>query len=185
MLDMTCGLWVWKMWMVWMGAGGCVQVHVRHDESGCGALLVLGQAGPGDKSDPRTKATMRAGLPTGNLHAEQPAGRPAASPGDPGTRADGEHGFIYLFNRLPTRIASRTPSFAFHMRNSRNRDMAGQQPGAARSSQKEPGGAGAARRPQPEHSAQPTVRTRRPPGAGSQGKRVREAWNGWHRVAVT
>jgi hypothetical protein len=64
---------------VCLGAGGWVQVHVRHDESGCGALLVLGQAGPGDKSGPRTKAAMRAGLPTGKLHAEQPAGRPAAS----------------------------------------------------------------------------------------------------------
>jgi type IV secretory pathway TrbL component len=161
MLDMTCGLWVWKMWMVWMGAGGCVQVHVRHDESGCGALLVLGQAGPGDKSDPRTKAAMRAGLPTGNLHAEQPAGRPAASPGDPGTRADGG-AWIYLFVQPPSH-QDRVTHAKLRLSHAKQPQSRHGRP-AAWSSQEQPEGARRSRSSQeaaagalgPAHSAHPS-----------------------------
>jgi hypothetical protein len=168
--------------MVWMGAGGCVQVHVRHDESGCGALLVLGQAGPGDKSGPRTKAAMRAGLPTGKLHAEQPAGRPAASGQPRRSGHQGGRGSMDLFNcstALPpgSRHARQASPFTCETAAIATWPASSlEPPGAARRSQEEPeqpGGRSRSTRPSPQCAPV------------AQGKRVREAWNGWHRVAVT
>jgi hypothetical protein len=177
-----------------MCVGACVNVCGRVSKymfvimnlAGWSALFVLAQADPGDGNDPRTKAAVRAGLPTGKANPGQPAGRLAQE-----MRAQHKHtlseacrarkqsmgGYLFLDQlqrqlqlrlQLKRKIASRTPSLAVHMRNSNH---------------------GITRRQQPEHSAQPMERTGRPSAISSLASRqtcqVDEKWNGSHRVAVT